>query len=88
MFDIEKFRELLSEQPPEHTCKDARSLSQIYHDNQQHQMKTKDINVADILTFEDRDAIAKIIDQRVTEEYGDMFPFKWSVNISGHFICN
>ena len=51
-------------------------------------MTTKDINVADILTFEDRDAIAKIIDQRVTEEYGDIFPFKWSVNISGHFICN
>ena len=51
-------------------------------------MTTKDINVADILTFEDRDAIAKIIDQRVTKEYGDMFPFKWSVTISGHFICN
>ena len=42
-------------------------------------MTTKDINVADILTFEDRDAIAKIIDKRVTEEYGDMFNFKWSV---------
>ena len=56
------------------------------HNKQLH--RTKDINVADILTFEDRDAIAKIIDQRVAEEYGDMFPFKWSVNISGHFICN
>ena len=51
-------------------------------------MKTKDINVADILTFEDRQAIANIVDQRVAEEYGDMFPFNWSMNISGHFICN
>tara|TARA_R100001509_G_scaffold139372_1_gene93769 strand:- start:573 stop:839 length:267 start_codon:yes stop_codon:yes gene_type:complete len=88
MFDLDNFRKLLSEQPPEHTCKDARSLSQIYHDNQKHQMRTKDINVADILTFEDRQAIANIVDQRVAKEYGDMFPFNWSMNISGHFICN
>tara|TARA_B100000925_G_C21855543_1_gene407629 strand:+ start:383 stop:541 length:159 start_codon:yes stop_codon:yes gene_type:complete len=51
-------------------------------------MQTKDINVADILTFEDRQAIANIVDQRVAKEYGDMFPFNWSMNISGHFICN
>jgi len=49
--------------------------------------RTKDINVADCLTWEDRDHIAKIIDTRVAKEYGDMYPFKWSMNISGHFIC-
>ena len=31
---IAKIRELLSKLPPEHTCEDARSLSQIYFDNQ------------------------------------------------------
>ena len=39
--------------------------------------RTKDVNIADILTYEDRDAIAKIVDNRVAKEYGDMFPFKW-----------
>ena len=48
-------------------------------------MKTKDINVADILTFEDREAIAKVVDRRVAAEYGDMYDFKWSMNVSGHF---
>ena len=48
-------------------------------------MKTKDINVADILTFEDRQAIANIVDQRVAKEYGDMYNFKWSMKVSGHF---
>ena len=33
---ITKIRELLSKLPPEHTCKDARPLSQIYFDNKQH----------------------------------------------------
>jgi len=47
--------------------------------------RTKDINVADILTFEDREAIAKVVDQRVAAEYGDMYDFKWSMNVSGHF---
>ena len=55
------------------------------HNKQLH--RTKDINVADCLTWEDRNDIAKIIDSRVAKEYGDMYPFKWSMNISGHFIC-
>lgn len=55
------------------------------HNKQLH--RTKDINVADCLTWEDRNDIAKIIDARVAKEYGDMYPFKWSMNISGHFIC-
>ena len=49
--------------------------------------RTKDINVNDCLTYKDRDDIAKIIDARVTQEYGDMYPFKWSFTCSGHFIC-
>ncbi len=48
-------------------------------------MKTKDINVADILTFSDREAIAKVVEQRVHTEYGDMYDFKWSMKVSGHF---
>ena len=48
-------------------------------------MKTKDINVADILTHADREAIAKVVEQRVHTEYGDMYDFKWQMNISGHF---
>ena len=55
------------------------------HNKQLH--RTKDINVNDCLTYEDRDAIAKIIDKRVAQEYGDMFPVKWSFNVSGHFLC-
>ena len=49
--------------------------------------RTKDVNIADILTYEDRDAIAKIVDNRVAQEYGDLFPFKWQCSCSGHFIC-
>ena len=48
-------------------------------------MKTKDINVADILTYQDRETIAKVVDQRVAKEYGDMYDFKWSMKVSGHF---
>ena len=48
-------------------------------------MKTKDINVADILTYQDRAAIAKVVEQRVHTEYGDMYDFKWQRSISGHF---
>ena len=55
------------------------------HNKQLH--RTKDINVADCLTWEDRNDIAQIFDARVAKEYGDMYPFKWSMNISGHFIC-
>ena len=49
--------------------------------------RTKDVNIADILTYEDRDAIAKIVDNRVAKEYGDMLPFKGQFSCSGHFIC-
>ena len=49
--------------------------------------RTKDVNIADILTWEDRDAIAKIVDNRVAKKYGDMYPFKWQFSCSGHFIC-
>ena len=48
-------------------------------------MTTKNINVADILTFKDREAIAKVVEQRVHTEYGDMYDFKWSMKVSGHF---
>tara|TARA_B100000886_G_scaffold238570_1_gene167210 strand:- start:541 stop:753 length:213 start_codon:yes stop_codon:yes gene_type:complete len=49
--------------------------------------RTKDINVADCLTWEDRDAIAKIVDKRVAEVWGDMYPFRWQFTCSGHFVC-
>jgi len=55
------------------------------HNKKMH--RTKDINVNDCLTYQDRDAIAKIIDNRVAKEYGDMYPFKWSFTCEGHFIC-
>ena len=48
-------------------------------------MKTKTINVADILTRKDRDQIEWIVDNRVAEEYGDMYDFKWQMSVSGHF---
>ena len=48
-------------------------------------MTTKTINVADILTFKDREAIAKVVEQRVHTEYGDMYNFKWQMKVSGHF---
>mgnify|MGYP003140450700 CR=1 FL=1 len=48
-------------------------------------MKTKEINVADILTFEDRQAIAKVVSDRVSAEYGDLHEFKWHMRVSGHF---
>ena len=48
-------------------------------------MTTKDINVADILTFSDREAIASIVDKRVAAEYVDMYNFKWSMKVSGYF---
>ena len=49
--------------------------------------RTKDININDILTGEDRYWIARVIDARVKEEYGDMYPFKLEFSASGHFIC-
>ena len=48
-------------------------------------MKTKTINVADILTFKDRESIAKVVEARVYAEYGDMYDFKWEMSVSGHF---
>ena len=51
------------------------------------EFKTKDININDILTGEDKYWIARVIDARVKEEYGDMYPFKWEFQASGHFIC-
>ena len=55
------------------------------HNKKMH--RTKDINVNDCLTFQDRDAIAKVIDNRVAKEYGDMYPFRWQFSCEGHFIC-
>ena len=49
--------------------------------------RTKDVNIADILTVVDRYWIARVIDARVKEEYGDMYPFKWTFSCEGHFIC-
>ena len=49
--------------------------------------RTKDINVADILTYEDRDAIANIVDKRVAKEYGDMHRVVWTWECKGHFVC-
>ena len=49
--------------------------------------RTKDVNIADILTYEDRDAIAMIVENSVAYEYGDMYPFRWQFSCSGHFIC-
>ena len=55
------------------------------HNKKMH--RTKDINVNDCLTYQDRDAIAKVIDNRVAKEYGDMYPFRWQFSCEGHFIC-
>ena len=55
------------------------------HNKKMH--RTKDINVNDCLTLQDRDAIAKVIDNRVAKEYGDMYPFRWQFACEGHFIC-
>ena len=55
------------------------------HNKKMH--RTKDINVNDCLTYQDRDAIAKVIDNRVVKEYGDMYPFRWQFSCEGHFIC-
>ena len=48
-------------------------------------MKTKTINVADLLTYSDREAIAKVVEQRVHTEYGDLHEFKWQMSVKGHF---
>ena len=49
-------------------------------------MMSKEINVCDLLTHDDREAIAKIIDQRMFKEYPIDSEFKWIFSCSGHFI--
>ena len=48
-------------------------------------MKTKTINVADLLNYSDRAVISKIVSKRVFEEYGDLHEFKWQMSVTGHF---
>ena len=45
-----ELQQLINELPPEHTCKDARSLGQIYEDNIQHEHKKFMANVDSTLT--------------------------------------
>ena len=52
-----------------------------------HRMMTKEINVCDLLSPQDCDAIAKIIDNRVKIEYPIDNEFKWTFSCAGHFIC-
>ena len=65
--------------------KDFNAFQRIKNKVEKRVMQTKTINVADILTYQDREAIAKIVDQRVAKEYGDMYDFNWQMNVSGHF---
>ena len=48
-------------------------------------MKTKTINVADLLTYADRSVISKIVSERVFAEYGDLHEFIWQMSVTGHF---
>ena len=48
-------------------------------------MRTKTINVADLLTHKDRYVISKIVSERVFAEYGDLHEFKWQMSVTGHF---
>ena len=64
---------------------DQDAFQRIKNRVEQRVIKTKDINVADILTGEDKYWIARVIDARVKAEYGDMYPFKWQMSVSGHF---
>ncbi len=45
-------------------------------------MKTKTINVADLLTYSDRAVISKIVSERVFAEYSDFHEFKWQISVS------
>ena len=47
----DKLPKLIDELPPEHTCKDARSLSQIYEDNIQHEHEVFRRNVDSTLDY-------------------------------------
>lgn len=44
-------RKLLAELPPEHTCKDARSISQCYADNRKHAAMVFSRNVDSVLDY-------------------------------------
>ena len=46
-----ELQKLINELPPEHTCKDARSLGQIYEDNIQHEHKVFMANVDSTLDY-------------------------------------
>ena len=46
-----KLQKLINELPPEHTCKDARSLQQIYEDNIQNEHKEFMANVDSTLDY-------------------------------------
>ena len=48
--------------------------------------RTKDVNIADILTYEDRDAIADVITEVLTRTYGEPAgkDFKWSFSCEGY----
>ena len=48
---IAYIRKLIAELPPEHTCKDARSLQQIYEDNIQNEHKVFMANVDSTLDY-------------------------------------
>ena len=48
-------------------------------------MKTKTINVTDLLSHAERYAISKIISERIEDEYGDIHEFKWQISVTGHF---
>lgn len=55
------------------------------HNKKMH--RTKDINVCDLFTAQDKVTIAKIVDARVKEEYGDMYQFQWTWECKGYFTC-
>ena len=55
------------------------------HNKKMH--RTKDINVVDELTNADKVTIAKIIDNRIKETYGDMYHFQWKFQCEGYFLC-
>ena len=50
---------------------------------------SREVNICDLLKYEDRDAIAKIVDDVIAREYGDdmVSTFKWSFSCSGYAMC-
>ena len=51
-------------------------------------MKTKDINMNDYLTFDDKVAITKIIDARIKKEFPIDDEAIWSFDCKLHFKLN